>query len=192
MPPHSFILIISLSFLYIGTSATNWNWMTVRNCRSGSGSVSSTPARTCPCLTWWSGGPPWSRASPVTSWRAGITAGRTQEVQDQTRTQRIMHVGQFLFLQVAVFFFLSASVVSSGSGGSSPENSNYLRVSAAFGQRRLSDNVLTAPGGRRLSGIDLLAVRKFPKPSKRYSLIHTKQVCCDRLSYCRKKYVTYL
>ena len=45
-----------------------------------------------------------------------------------------------------------ASVVSSGSGGSSPENTNYLRVSAAFGQRRLSDNVLTASGGRRLSG----------------------------------------
>ncbi|TRY61045.1 hypothetical protein TCAL_08271, partial [Tigriopus californicus] len=38
-------------------------------------------------------------------------------------------------------------------GGSSPENNNYLRVSAAFGQRRLSDNVLTAPGGRRLSGV---------------------------------------
>lgn len=47
----------------------------------------------------------------------------------------------------------AASVVSSNSGGSSPENNNYLRVSAAFGQRRLSDNVLTAPGGRRLSGV---------------------------------------
>ena len=45
-----------------------------------------------------------------------------------------------------------ASRGSSGSGDSSPENNNYLRVSAAFGQRRLSDNVLTAPGQRRLSG----------------------------------------
>ncbi len=47
-----------------------------------------------------------------------------------------------------------ASIVSSNSGGSSPENNNYLRVSAAFGQRRLSDNVLTSSGGgsgRRLS-----------------------------------------
>ena len=34
----------------------------------------------------------------------------------------------------------------------SPENNNYLRVSAAFGQRRLSDNVLNAPGHRRQSG----------------------------------------
>ena len=49
-------------------------------------------------------------------------------------------------------FFLAASIVSSTSGGSSPENNNYLRVSAAFGQRRLSDNVLTAPGNRRMSG----------------------------------------
>ena len=47
----------------------------------------------------------------------------------------------------------SASLQSSTSGGSSPENNNYLRVSAAFGQRRLSDNVLTAPGHRRMSGI---------------------------------------
>lgn len=51
------------------------------------------------------------------------------------------------------FFTISASLQSSTSGGSSPENNNYLRVSAAFGQRRLSDNVLTAPGHRRLSGI---------------------------------------
>lgn len=47
----------------------------------------------------------------------------------------------------------AASIQSSNSGGSSPENNNYLRVSAAFGQRRLSDNVLTAPGHRRLSGV---------------------------------------
>nr|XP_040582110.1 SCY1-like protein 2 [Lepeophtheirus salmonis] len=47
----------------------------------------------------------------------------------------------------------TGSLASSGSGGSSPENTNYLRVSAAFGQRRLSDNVLTAPGHRRMSGL---------------------------------------
>ena len=58
----------------------------------------------------------------------------------------------------SVFFFVTASVASSGSGGSSPENSNYLRVSAAFGQRRLSDNVLTAPGHRRLSGRHVVIV----------------------------------
>jgi hypothetical protein len=52
---------------------------------------------------------------------------------------------------------ISVSVVSSNSGGSSPENNNYLRVSAAIGQRRLSDNVLTAPGGRRMSGLTGLA-----------------------------------
>ena len=45
---------------------------------------------------------------------------------------------------------------SEASGSSSPENNNYLRVSAAFGQRRLSDNVLTAPGHRRMSGVGLL------------------------------------
>ena len=56
------------------------------------------------------------------------------------------------FLEFLFFLFLAASIVSSTSGGSSPENNNYLRVSAAFGQRRLSDNVLTAPGNRRLSG----------------------------------------
>ena len=54
-----------------------------------------------------------------------------------------------------VFLFspkpLSFLETKSGSGGSSPENANYLRVSAAFGQRRLSDNVLTSSGGRRLS-----------------------------------------
>ncbi len=37
-----------------------------------------------------------------------------------------------------------------------------MRVSAAFGQRRLSDNVLTAPGHRRLSGkhtvVDIVVV----------------------------------
>ena len=49
-------------------------------------------------------------------------------------------------------FVSAASIVSSNSGGSSPENNNYLRVSAAIGQRRLSDNVLTAPGSRRMSG----------------------------------------
>ena len=49
---------------------------------------------------------------------------------------------------------VTASVPSSG--GSSPENNNYLRVSAAFGQRRLSDNVLTAPGHRRMSGVGLV------------------------------------
>ena len=53
-----------------------------------------------------------------------------------------------------------ASVASSNSGGSSPENSNYLRVSAAFGQRRLSDNVLTAPGHRRLSGQTTLTIER--------------------------------
>ena len=57
-----------------------------------------------------------------------------------------------MFLEITFPFFVAASVVSSTSGGSSPENNNYLRVSAAFGQRRLSDNVLTAPGNRRLSG----------------------------------------
>ena len=57
-----------------------------------------------------------------------------------------------IYKTVTIMFLFTASVASSGSGGSSPENSNYLRVSAAFGQRRLSDNVLTAPGHRRLSG----------------------------------------
>lgn len=47
----------------------------------------------------------------------------------------------------------ATSVQTTNSEGSSPENNNYLRVSAAFGQRRLSDNVLTAPGHRRLSGL---------------------------------------
>ena len=51
-----------------------------------------------------------------------------------------------------MFTYFSASIQSS-SGGSSPENNNYLRVSAAFGQRRLSDNVLTTPGHRKLSGM---------------------------------------
>ena len=50
---------------------------------------------------------------------------------------------------------MSAGSIAS-SGGSvkseSLDNNNYLRVSAAFGQRRLSDNVLTAPGHRRNSG----------------------------------------
>ena len=47
----------------------------------------------------------------------------------------------------------TSNVQTTNSEGSSPENNNYLRVSAAFGQRRLSDNVLTAPGHRRLSGL---------------------------------------
>ena len=55
-----------------------------------------------------------------------------------------------------LYSFSAASLVSSTSGGSSPENNNYLRVSAAFGQRRLSDNVLTAPGNRRMSGIGVV------------------------------------
>ena len=45
-----------------------------------------------------------------------------------------------------------ASSVQSFGSNESPDNNNYLRVSAAFGQRRLSDNVLNAPGHRRLSG----------------------------------------
>ena len=51
-------------------------------------------------------------------------------------------------------FSVGSIASSGGSIGSSdsPDNNNYLRVSAAFGQRRLSDNVLNAPGHRRLSG----------------------------------------
>lgn len=54
--------------------------------------------------------------------------------------------------QISCVPTIAVSIISSNSGESSPENSNYLRVSAAFGQRRLSDNVLTAPGHRRFSG----------------------------------------
>ena len=46
---------------------------------------------------------------------------------------------------------IAASQASSIGSSDSTDNNNYLRVSSAFGQRRLSDNVLNAPGHRRLS-----------------------------------------
>lgn len=46
---------------------------------------------------------------------------------------------------------MAASQASSIGSSDSTDNNNYLRVSSAFGQRRLSDNVLNAPGHRRLS-----------------------------------------
>ena len=49
---------------------------------------------------------------------------------------------------VCLLFLFSASVQSS-SGPSSPDNNNYLRVQAAFGSRRLSENVLNSTGNRR-------------------------------------------
>ena len=59
----------------------------------------------------------------------------------------------FAFCGIVIKITKISASIQSSSGGSSPENNNYLRVSAAFGQRRLSDNVLTTPGHRRLSGI---------------------------------------
>ena len=63
------------------------------------------------------------------------------------------------FLNLIIFvmrhycYTVGSLASSRGSVGSSesPDNNNYLRVSTAFGQRRLSDNVLNAPGHRRLS-----------------------------------------
>ena len=55
-----------------------------------------------------------------------------------------------------VFLIVGSSICSSQgasiASSDSPDNNNYLRVAGGFGQRRLSDNVLNAPGHRRLSG----------------------------------------
>ena len=60
------------------------------------------------------------------------------------------------FLCYLLFLIVGSSICSSQgasiASSDSPDNNNYLRVAGGFGQRRLSDNVLNAPGHRRLSG----------------------------------------
>ena len=65
----------------------------------------------------------------------------------------ILCIKECIKIKTIPFFVIFSASIQSSSGGSSPENNNYLRVSAAFGQRRLSDNVLTTPGHRKLTGM---------------------------------------
>ena len=127
-----------------------------QNYRSGSAYVNNTANQMISGVfqIWWFAG-----HHLYTGLEESNTHGNCQEVIKFVFVYQCYVSTITFFLNLIIFvmrhycYTVGSLASSRGSVGSSesPDNNNYLRVSTAFGQRRLSDNVLNAPGHRRLS-----------------------------------------